>query len=147
MRRLTLAQIRWLLLAGVVGCSVEGSRQAGDDCLADRECVSPLRCVLGPAGVSRCAAPVSLDVPRVDVTAVVDAPDATAADAVDAASPPADVVDAATPPPDVVDVVTPPPDAPRADVVDVVDVVDVARADIVDVRDAGEATDAADDVE
>lgn len=143
MRRHARAQIGWwLLLTGALGCSVEGSRQSGDDCLADRECVSPLRCVLGPAGISRCTAPVVLDVPRVDVTAAVDVVDvAVVADVVDAAQPPLDAVDVVQPTPDVVDVVRPDivdvPDVPRADVVDVPDVPDVpdapdASKDVVD---------------
>ena len=34
----------------LVGCTIEGTRQRGDECLQDRECVSPLRCEVTPDG-------------------------------------------------------------------------------------------------
>jgi len=43
------------------GCSIEGTRQRGDECLQDRECVSPLRCEVTPDGRSLCVAPTRLD--------------------------------------------------------------------------------------
>jgi len=61
------------LLAG--GCSIEGTRQRGDECLQDRECVAPLRCEVTTNGTSRCVTPTRLDAgPPVDV--VTAAPDA-----------------------------------------------------------------------
>ncbi len=56
---------RWpfvaLLSLVVGGCSVEGERQLGDECIRDRECATSLRCELSSSGVSRCAATVRLD--------------------------------------------------------------------------------------
>lgn len=43
------------------GCSIEGTRQRGDECLQDRECVSPLRCEVTPDGRSLCVYPTRLD--------------------------------------------------------------------------------------
>lgn len=43
------------------GCSIEGTRQRGDECLQDRECVSPLRCEVTPDGRSLCVTPTRLD--------------------------------------------------------------------------------------
>lgn len=81
------------LLAG--GCSIEGTRQRGDECLQDRECVAPLRCEITTNGTSRCVTPTRLDAgPPVDVVV-----------AVDAGPPPVDMPPADMPPP--VDV--PPP--------------------------------------
>jgi len=81
----------FLALAALAGCTVEGSRQAGDPCLMSRECAAPLRCELTSEGVSRCVPPVRLDLP---------APDASA--------PPPDVAAPLDAPPEV----APPPDAP-----------------------------------
>lgn len=57
---------------------MEGARQAGDTCLNDRECASPLRCELTPAGAMRCVQPVRVDAAVADIPAtdVVDAPPA-----------------------------------------------------------------------
>ncbi|MDB4930360.1 MAG: hypothetical protein JWM10_2844, partial [Myxococcaceae bacterium] len=51
------------VLAAVLlgGCTIEGTRQRGDECLQDRECVSPLRCEVTPDGRSLCVTPVRLD--------------------------------------------------------------------------------------
>lgn len=114
------------LLAG--GCSIEGTRQRGDECLQDRECVSPLRCEVTTNGTSRCVTPTRLDAgPPVDVVAVTP----------DAGAPPVDMpaapdIPAAPDVPPVVDMPPPPVDVPP--VVDVpasVDsgVVDAAFAD------------------
>lgn len=60
------------------GCSIEGTRQRGDECLQDRECVAPLRCEVTPDGRSLCVTPVRLDAgPPVDAGAAT--PDAPAA--------------------------------------------------------------------
>ena len=45
----------------LVGCTIEGTRQRGDECLQDRECVSPLRCEVTPDGRSLCVSPTRLD--------------------------------------------------------------------------------------
>lgn len=55
------------------GCSIEGARRAGDLCLNDRECASPLRCELGPTGSSRCVVPVRVDASLADAPSAVDA--------------------------------------------------------------------------
>lgn len=86
------------LAALLAGCTIEGSRQAGDPCLMARECASPLRCEVTSEGVSRCVPPVRLDLPPPDAAA----PDAAAPDAAPDLAP----MDA---PPDV----APPMDAPR----------------------------------
>lgn len=66
--------VAWL--AGAVlgvclaGCSIEGTRQRGDECLQDRECVAPLRCEVTPDGRSLCVTPTRLDAgPPVDAGA------------------------------------------------------------------------------
>ena len=103
------------LLAG--GCSIEGTRQRGDECLQDRECVSPLRCEVTTNGTSRCVTPTRLDAgPPVYV--VVAAPDAGTA--------PVDMPPAPDVPP-AVDVPPAPVDVPP--VVDVPVTVDVAAAE------------------
>ena len=51
------------LLALLAGCTIEGSRQAGDPCLMSRECASPLRCEVTSEGVARCVPPVRLELP------------------------------------------------------------------------------------
>jgi hypothetical protein len=84
----------FIALAALAGCTVEGSRQAGDSCLMSRECAAPLRCELTAEGVSRCVPPVRLDLP-----------------AVDASAPPPDVAAPPDAPPDV----AAPPDAPPMD--------------------------------
>ena len=44
MRRPTATWLGWAVLGlSLGGCSIEGTRQRGDECLQDRECVSPLR--------------------------------------------------------------------------------------------------------
>jgi hypothetical protein len=69
----------------LLGCSIEGTRQRGDECLQDRECVSPLRCEVTPDGRSLCVTPTRLDAGSpVDAGAAdagpapVDAPDVPA---------------------------------------------------------------------
>lgn len=87
--RNTSSRPGWVLLCLVaVGCSIEGTRQRGDECLQDRECVAPLRCEVTPTGSSRCVTPTRLDAgPPVDVVVVVDA----GTPPVDAGTPPVDV--------------------------------------------------------
>ena len=72
-----------VLGVALVGCSIEGTRQRGDECLQDRECVSPLRCEVTPDGRSLCVAPTRLDAgspmtldvrPPTDNPVVVDVP-------------------------------------------------------------------------
>lgn len=47
-------------LAGL-SCSIERSRQAGENCLQDRECAQGLRCELATTGGYQCVAPVRVD--------------------------------------------------------------------------------------
>ena len=137
------------------GCSIEGTRQRGDECLQDRECVSPLRCEVTTDGRSLCVTPTRLDAgtaPAVD------------AGAADAGTPPVDApkaVDVQSPPdvsmavdlgggPDVMDVPAP-TDVPvdvGAVLIDggVADArADVTAADRPDVGDASDAGDGAGD--
>ncbi len=71
-------------LCALSACTIEQTRQVGDDCLQDRECAAGLRCQLGSDGLSRCAVPVRFDVPLTDATgdtpADVSAPETTPAD-------------------------------------------------------------------
>ena len=100
------------------GCSIEGARRAGDLCLNDRECASPLRCELGPSGSSRCVVPVRVDASLADTPTAVDAgePVDRAAGAAEAAMPP----DATAPPADAVVTVEvgAPSDRPAEDQID-----------------------------
>lgn len=84
--------LRLALLAALAlpACTIEHTRQLGDECLQTRECAEPLRCEVTTEGVSRCVAPVRIG-PFPDASAPPPdaAPDVTAA-------PP----DAPTPPPD-----------------------------------------------
>ncbi len=79
-------------LALCAGCTIERTRQLGDDCLMDRECAAGLRCQISSDGTSRCVAPVRFDVPLlpgVDATPDV-APDVAPDTAQD--EPPADAL-------------------------------------------------------
>ncbi len=117
----------WAALCLLVsGCSIEGTRQRGDECLQDRECVAPLRCEVTTNGTSRCVTPTRLDAgPPVDVGAV----------AADAGTPPVDMpaapdvspaVDVQPPPVDIAPVIDVPPVVDSGVTVDVVDVDDGA---------------------
>ena len=47
-------------LAGL-SCTIERSRQAGENCLQDRECAQGLRCELATTGGYQCVTPVRVD--------------------------------------------------------------------------------------
>ena len=84
-----------LLILALGACSVEGARQAGDTCLNDRECASPLRCELTAAGAMRCVQPARVDaaVPDVPATDVVDVPPAPDVPDVPPSAPDAEIAD------------------------------------------------------
>lgn len=66
----------------VGGCTIEGTRQRGDECLQHRECVPPLRCEVTTSGLSLCVAPTRLDAGPRDAPAPDTGPgDSSAADA------------------------------------------------------------------
>jgi hypothetical protein len=116
----------------LAGCTIERTRQLGDDCLMDRECASGLRCQTSVDGTSRCIAPVRFDVPLIPGT------DATPEAAAETSPPP---------PPDVTpaDVTAPPPDAQPPRDVSAPDVSDAATPDVTDAaRDASDAADVTD---
>ena len=110
----------------LASCTIERTRQLGDDCLMDRECASGLRCQSTSDGTLRCVAPARFDVtliPGADATG--DAP-AEATAPTDASTP----QDASA------------PDAPR-DAIDVSDARD-ATSDVADAPDASDVADASD---
>ena len=117
----------------LAGCTIERTRQLGDDCLMDRECASGLRCQSSLDGTLRCTSPARFDVPLIPGT------DATP-EASSETTPP--------PPPDVTDAPrdTATPDVTTPDVTDAArdvstpDVTDAAR----DASDGGDASDASD---
>ncbi len=132
------------LVALLGGCTVEGSRQAGDTCLMARECAAPLRCEVTSEGVARCVPPVRLELP--DAAAPDAAPDVAPVDAAPDAPPDVAPMDAA---PDLAPMDAPreaaPADVPREPTADASpDAPEDARPDLAaDVAD--DADDAGDD--
>ncbi|MBL8604461.1 MAG: hypothetical protein JNK72_21220 [Myxococcales bacterium] len=121
------AQTGWsvwpLVFLGVAiaGCSIEATRQRGDECLMQRECVSGLVCVLTSEGVSRCETPVRLDASVADTGPADTGP----ADTGPADTGPADTGPADTGPADTGSADTGPADTGPADAG-----VDVATGDV-----------------
>ncbi len=123
----------------LAGCTIERTRQLGDDCLMDRECASGLRCQSSLDGTLRCTSPARFDVPLIPGT------DATP-EASSETTPP--------PPPDVTDAArdASAPDVSAPDVTDAArdvsapDITDAARdaSDASDVSDGSDASDASD---